>query len=347
MDEAVVTGRVVSIRALHAEGDRAGGPDGAPVSGFNPRPPRGGRQGGVIMARTVILFQSAPSTRRATKGPKRGRVPVPVSIRALHAEGDREVYPVCLASDAFQSAPSTRRATRRTPHKAASPSGFNPRPPRGGRPDGRPLDPNHHWFQSAPSTRRATCRVVSAIHDDRVSIRALHAEGDTPDLVSHSGGNMFQSAPSTRRATPMWTAACCRRKFQSAPSTRRATRLPGPGAPGLSVSIRALHAEGDQYRRRWAPVGSSFNPRPPRGGRPRICRRPPRRTSCFNPRPPRGGRHEDQAGPERSRHLVSIRALHAEGDRLWTVRRSGTMFQSAPSTRRATAVNATLCQRRC
>ena len=299
------------------------------------------------MARTVILFQSAPSTRRATKGPKRGRVPVPVSIRALHAEGDREVYPVCLASDAFQSAPSTRRATRRTPHKAASPSGFNPRPPRGGRPDGRPLDPNHHWFQSAPSTRRATCRVVSAIHDDRVSIRALHAEGDTPDLVSHSGGNMFQSAPSTRRATS--TAAGGR---QSAPVSIRA--LHAEGDPEyvadhrgeLLVSIRALHAEGDGSALGSPPRRMRFNPRPPRGGRRRL-RASPGRLNRFNPRPPRGGRHEDQAGPERSRHLVSIRALHAEGDRLWTVRRSGTMFQSAPSTRRATAVNATLCQRRC
>ena len=85
------------------------------------------------------------------------------------------------------------------------------------------------------------------------------------------------------------------------------------------------------------PVAASFNPRPPRGGRPALVphaaplqdvsirapraegdvRRPQTCTprASFNPRPPRGGRHGD-------------------GDRLemiWT-------FQSAPPARRATGV---------
>ena len=246
------------------------------------------------------------------------------------------MYPVCLASDAFQSAPSTRRATRRTPHKAASPSGFNPRPPRGGRPDGRPLDPNHHWFQSAPSTRRATCRVVSAIHDDRVSIRALHAEGDTPDLVSHSGALHVSIRALHAEGDPY-------------------VRPPRGG------------------RQCWAPVGSSFNPRPPRGGRPAVSDHPhavqsapSTRRATLHPAYPfqsapstrratstaAGGRQSApvsiralhaEGDPEyvadhRGELLVSIRALHAEGDMRTRPVRSGrgTLFQSAPSTRRAT-----------
>ena len=124
--------------------------------------------------------------------------------------------------------------------------------------------------------------------------------------------------------------------FLSTPSARRATA---------------------QSARSWEHL-QHFYPRPPRGGRPRVCTRP---TCCFlyfYPRPPRGGRLMDdmlllvdgnfyprppRGGRQqvlferRQKELISIHALREEGDEpLDLIFPPGEGFLSTPSARRAT-----------
>ena len=146
---------------------------------------------------------------------------------------------------------------------------FNPRPPRGGR-RGMELTVTGQVdnFQSTPSTGRATSLPSSPTLRLPLSIHALHGEGDAEnvlDVVSIG-----------------------------------------------KLSIHALHGEGDRDPRPARAGKRSFNPRPPRGGRPK----PPSRLSCgcsFNPRPPRGGRQQ-----------AAVRRTYP------------CFFQSTPSTGRAT-----------
>ena len=58
--------------------------------------------------------------------------------------------------------------------------GFNPRPPRGGRPAGSRSRGRPVRFQSTPPARRATRDVEPPRADRRVSIHAPRAEGDWP-----------------------------------------------------------------------------------------------------------------------------------------------------------------------
>ena len=125
--------------------------------------------------------------------------------------------------------------------------------------------------------------------------------------------------------------------FQSTPSARRATHALDKMASNYLISIHALREEGDRTMA-WTRTGwGNFNPRPPRGGRPRpaavwkawrafqstpSARRatqlPPLVVGVagyFNPRPPRGGR-------------PTPFLLHS----------NQIQFQSTPSARRATEV---------
>ena len=81
----------------------------------------------------------------------------------------------------------------------------------------------------------------------------------------------------------------------------------------FTISIHALREEGD-----FSPINSfqcshNFYPRPPRGGRPRICARNDKSNRNFYPRPPRGGRLADVV-KQRVDFLISIHALREEGD---------------------------------
>ena len=125
------------------------------------------------------------------------------------------------------------------------------------------------------------------------------------------------------------------------------------------ISIHALREEGDSKDGTIAGGAKNFNPRPPRGGRPKqqnyfiprqvfqstpSARRAtlssaakPRRASNFNPRPPRGGRRT-AAGP-RGRAAKNFNPRPPRGGRPVP---SGIcvpgvpVFQSTPSARRAT-----------
>ena len=123
-----------------------------------------------------------------------------------------------------------------------------------------------------------------------ISIHALREEGDARLLSSVSWKVEFQSTPSARRAT----SACARHAthsiFQSTPSARRATSP----APGTSCTPR------------------NFNPRPPRGERPR--RSTYAATGEGFQSTPSARRATAPEHLRRNRRGISIHALREEGD---------------------------------
>ena len=104
------TSLVISIHALREESDQGGAAAGKPVTDFNPRPPRGERLVFSRAARSLAVFQSTPSARRATPARPAESHDQRISIHALREESD--------SSDVAYS---------------AIVEDFNPRPPRGGR----------------------------------------------------------------------------------------------------------------------------------------------------------------------------------------------------------------------
>ena len=168
-------------------------------------------------------------------------------------------------------------------------------------------------FQSTPPTRGATGAGVMRWPGLGVSIHAPHAGGDwdrhpgTPEwLVSihapHAGGDM-RFEPQSLGGT-----------FQSTPPTRGATPYGDFYDNGSNVSIHAPHAGGDLGYLSHVRKLHGFNPRPPRGGRPRLMR------------------EHSPASP------VSIHAPHAGGDDdTLEVSYMINKFQSTPPTRGATA----------
>ncbi len=140
-----------------------------------------------------------------------------VSIHALHAEGDSLPSNSRMIWRRFQSTPSTRRATGTARRPLAASCSFNPRPPRGGR-LGTDSTPDWRWkfqstpstrratsplndlkpptkFQSTPSTRRATPQGIHGRRRRRVSIHALHAEGDPSPRAGHPVLRRFNPRP--------------------------------------------------------------------------------------------------------------------------------------------------------
>ena len=126
------------------------------------------------------------------------------------------------------------------------------------------------------------------------------------------------------------------RCLRCTPSARRATSPIRQRFPDRLISIHALREEGDLQSRKRQLCGKDFNPRPPRGGRPKTNRNAitaqvfqstpsaRRATSSFsaninarllyfNPRPPRGGRRGCFFA-EKIKECISIHALREEGD---------------------------------
>ena len=123
---------------------------------FYPRPPRGGRRGGVRLKDPGGVFLSTPSARRAT----------PSSSMSTNTRR-------------FLSTPSARRATRAFRDLKRLEKDFYPRPPRGGRPVLVAFYGSTQEFLSTPSARRATLVFCGAINASRISIHALREEGDS------------------------------------------------------------------------------------------------------------------------------------------------------------------------
>ena len=213
----------------------------------------------------------------------------------------------------FQSTPSARRATNEAHFNqvpnlisihalreegdgsfdAGSPArgDFNPRPPRGERPAEAAAAKAEEEFQSTPSARRATER-------DRHHTRRRADFNPRPPRGE-------------RRILCLGTAG--RARFQSTPSARRATGLPMRPGGGPGISIHALREESDAPAEASADAAADFNPRPPRGERPRQHRAGMRGKNDFNPRPPRGERRFVRVCAC-AYMRISIHALREESD---------------------------------
>ena len=215
-------------------------------------------------------FQSTPSSRRATRRVDAHSLRHNISIHALLAEGDMVVPRIIGLDSDFNPRPprggrrgciwvvATRRYFNPRPprggrrqHAGGGRGGnyFNPRPPRGGRRvDGEAQYRAQLQFQSTPSSRRATLFATHFALRNPISIHALLAEGDRQQPRKGGYNREFQSTPSSRRATARLDGVLEALLFQSTPSSRRATDLLGckPWEQGY------------------------FNPRPPRGGRPKL-----------------------------------------------------------------------------
>ena len=178
---------LISIHALREEGDVYSFPSSKRTDNFNPRPPRGGRRLFLIKSACSTVFQSTPSARRATDYAEFQGIMGSISIHALREEGDTTLI-----------RPPTRICY------------FNPRPPRGGRPEAAVRCGNLLGFQSTPSARRATCPEGSEGEPFRISIHALREEGDLGRSRPSPAPRIFQSTPSARRATPFGLPRCHR-----------------------------------------------------------------------------------------------------------------------------------------
>ena len=155
-DRSVLQCRKISIHALREEGDHSCGSESGISWYFNPRPPWGERPLAAAAAEQHTQFQSTPSARRATVVVQIAIVHDRISIHALREESD-------LATCSVE----------------VDQVNFNPRPPRGGRPDPVEWDDEREY----------------------ISNHALREEGDVLDLSRLVEQFQFQSTPSARRAT--------------------------------------------------------------------------------------------------------------------------------------------------
>ena len=125
---------VISIHALREEGDPNHLAYGVSILNFYPRPPRGGRLGGLMQVLDEHIFLSTPSARRATHRLQLRQLRITISIHALREEGDFQRRPGAVKEKLFLSTPSARRATAQLSTRKYAFADFYPRPPRGGRP---------------------------------------------------------------------------------------------------------------------------------------------------------------------------------------------------------------------
>ena len=145
---------------------------------FYPRPPRGGRPGGMPNPRAVKE----------------------ISIHALREEGDhRSLFRSAQKIDFYPRPPRGGRPTSSLPSWRGG--NFYPRPPRGG----RQAYKTDGWvglaFLSTPSARRATWPAHRGRRQIPISIHALREEGDRTAHGISNAAYRFLSTPSARRAT--------------------------------------------------------------------------------------------------------------------------------------------------
>ena len=143
---------------------------------------------------------------------------------------------------------------------------FNPRPPRGGRPNSANPNTLFFVFQPTPSSRRATDQIGSAEKTIAISTHALLAEGDLEQLLTDA-----QLAISTHALLAEGDLRGAQVERAGAISTHallaEGDSVGDAAGAHNGISTHALLAEGDRARR-WVPLVSwHFNPRPPRGGR--------------------------------------------------------------------------------
>ena len=220
---------------------------------------------------------------------------------------------------------------------------FNPRPPRGGRRRPATAGTLAARFQSTPPARggRQSRAGASPL---RSTFQSTPREGGDYHFFVRKDGSVyhFNPRPPARGATEVSAGRNSKRIFQSTPPARGATSSPWPTCWNSTPFQSTPPARGATWYAEWLvfavrqfqstpPARGAtrhadaepgvllyFNPRPPRGGRPKLfCitgrkkvfqSTPPARggdwttgAEClpprdyFNPRPPRGGRHRHVA----------------------------------------------------
>ena len=102
---------IISIHALREEGDPRKKSVHDKITDFYPRPPRGGRLGGVVVDAARHEFLSTPSARRATNAVQLILESLSISIHAHREEGDISYVETDTETIVFLSTPSARRAT--------------------------------------------------------------------------------------------------------------------------------------------------------------------------------------------------------------------------------------------
>ena len=146
----------------------------------------------------------------------------------------------------FLSTPSARRATRSLALAFRSPRNFYPRPPRGGRPRLRVLDPfvleiSIHALREEGDDDPADDRIPIVV----ISIHALREEGDATGIPSSKVLRDFYPRPPRGGRPRQRQQQTEHGKFLSTPSARRATILSSAPRAVDWISIHALREEGD------------------------------------------------------------------------------------------------------
>ena len=147
-------------------------------------------------------------------------------------------------------------------------AGFNPRTPCGVRQADLNSTLRCMSFQSTHSLRSATYGESYCELTPKVSIHALLAECDPVATRPTGHTECFNPrTPCGVRQFPQ-TGRGIRFQFQSTHSLRSATKLGTEYIEGKKVSIHALLAECDRFRKQHEGQDASFNPRTPCGVRP-------------------------------------------------------------------------------
>ena len=239
----------------------------APWLYFYPRSPCGERPSFIVYSITgkyisihALLAESDPNRNISTSY-------IRISIHALLAESDAPRVRLMPASSPFLSTLSLRRATVVCGCPRVDFGHFYPRSPCGERPD------------------------VSGVQGYRtlISIHALLAESDSKYARSLVIDWAFLSTLSLRRATRQQNRPLRHSGFLSTLSLRRATRVDFFFLCCIIISIHALLAESDNFRRSIKCAICNFYPRSPCGER-RAPRFTPTASRNFYPRSPCGER---------------------------------------------------------
>ena len=213
---------------------------------FNPRPPRGGRhRTGRNPCPRYHFNPRPPRGGRRTRAAARCRA-FRISIHVLREEDDPTV-PAEIRAHVIISIHVLREeddACRSI--LAIDASYFNPRPPRGGRPNAAWLYYESQWI-SIHVLREEDDRPTAWLTASRRYFNPRPPRGgrqDYPAIIK--GAGIFQSTSSARRTTAFSGLSPALTEFQSTSSARRTTRV------RVSCNFCSFY----------------FNPRPPRGGRP-------------------------------------------------------------------------------
>ena len=258
-------------------------------AGFNPRRPRGRRHRPSPASRLLALFQSTPPARAATKDGTLRRVRHLVSIHAARAGGDQ-----------VRSEVSTR------------PRCFNPRRPRGRRPDHRGGGCCERVSIHAARAGGDLGQIARAQRGSVVSIHAARAGGDGGGSGASGTVVVFQSTPPARAATVEDSPVYC------------GGRSFNPRRP------RGRRRDNVWFCGRFA----CFNPRRPRGRRPGSVL-VQWWSRSFNPRRPRGRRHPLVPVESIEKKFQSTPPARA-ATQIIAAAAAANVFQSTPPARAAT-----------